>query len=147
MGAPQVQSALPCPICGIPMVLVFIEPRVASFTELSRNALSAFASFDLHSSRRRMGSVVQYGLWNSLGQSLVSLAVYVTLIDKPGVATNLLYPVSANCPYILMCRRPARKKAGRDVRPLISRLKSTPGLARRPAWTNTTANLAPPRFS
>jgi transposase-like protein len=35
MGTPQVISDPSCPICKISMVLVFIEPRVASFTELN----------------------------------------------------------------------------------------------------------------
>jgi len=47
MGAPQVHPALPCPICGISMALVFIEPRVASFTEL--HIFRCFACGDMRS--------------------------------------------------------------------------------------------------
>jgi transposase-like protein len=47
MGALQIPSAPPCPICGISMVLVFIEPKVASFTELQ--IFRCFACGDMRS--------------------------------------------------------------------------------------------------
>jgi hypothetical protein len=52
MGAPQIDSAPPCPICGIPAVLVFIEPRVTSFTELQ--IFRCFACGDMRSIEQKM---------------------------------------------------------------------------------------------
>jgi hypothetical protein len=47
MGTQQVISDPSCPICKISMVLVFIEPRGASFTEL--NIFRCFACGNMRS--------------------------------------------------------------------------------------------------
>ena len=57
MGAPQVQSAPPCPICGMSMVLVFVEPKLASCTELQ--IFRCIACGDMCSIEQKTGSGIQ----------------------------------------------------------------------------------------
>ena len=51
MVIPQIHSAPPCQICRTPMTLVFVEPKVASFSDL--HLFRCFACGDMRSIEQR----------------------------------------------------------------------------------------------
>jgi len=54
-------SAPPCQICGIPMTLVLIEPKVTSFTEL--HTFRCFACGDVRAIEQKKTQAVRAAAW------------------------------------------------------------------------------------